>query len=106
MNSQSIPGWLHALSLVFMGVLLALIVVLVADFITADSDEVFAGVSVVIAAVLAVPLLVAFVLWVVGSFVRRRAPVVALTLVSASAVLGGLGLQTLGVWLLPIVNWS
>ena len=97
------PRWLHAVSLTFMGVLTTLVVLLVLGFLVSGPEENLAGVLLVIAALLAVPLLVALASWVAGVALRRRAPGVARILVVVSVVAGGLGMLLVMVWFLPEV---
>ncbi len=86
-----IPRWLHVVSLSAIGLLLVLVVVLILGFVTAGPEENLAFALVIIAGIVAIPLLVALGFWVAGFSLRRRSPGAALNLVTISAVVGGLG---------------
>ncbi len=91
-------------ALAFMAALLSLVVLLLVGFVTAGPEENLAGVLVILAGVLAIPLVVAGLAWTVGCSLRRRAPQAAYVLVVVSVVVGGLGMSLVALSFLPAVR--
>jgi len=86
--TRVIPRWLNALSLTSMGVLLALVLVFVFAFATAGGEDNLALVTLLVAGIIAIPLLAAALLWVTGTQLQHRYPRLALALVFASVIPG------------------
>jgi ABC-type transport system involved in cytochrome bd biosynthesis fused ATPase/permease subunit len=61
--TSRVPRWLHALALVLMGVLVTLVLALVLGYLTAGPGDNLAGVLLVLAALVAVPLLASLLAW-------------------------------------------
>ena len=99
--ARIVPRWLHALSLTFVGLLLALVLVLVVSYVTAGPEENLAGVALILAGIVAVPLVTSLLLWATGCALRRRFPGLALALVVASALVSGFGVLLVAGWILP-----
>ena len=103
--TRRVPQWLHALALVPMGVLATLVIGLVLSYFTADPGDDMAGVVLVYAVVIAVPLLAALFAWVTGSALHGRSPGLALALVVVSAGIGWLAVLFVAASLLiPVVD--
>jgi len=86
-----------------MSVLAVAVIVLVVAFVTAGREENLALVTLILAAVVAVPLLVAGGLWWAGIAVRTRSPELADALVVVSIVVGALDVLFVGWFLLASI---
>lgn len=84
-----------------MGLLLLLVLLLVLGYLAAGPGDNLAGVLLVLAGLIAVPLLISLLLWVTGNALRRQTPGPALFFVVASTVAGGLGVLLVAAWFLP-----
>ncbi len=99
--ASGIPGWLHALTFGLMTPLLAVVVFFVVGYANSGPGDNLAGVVLILAAVLAIPLVAAILLWGAGFAVRSRHPTLATGLVLGSAIAGGLGVLLLASMFLP-----
>ena len=99
--TAKIPRVWHAVSIACMGVLTVVVVLLVLGFAVSGPEDNLAGVLLVVAAVFAVPLLIALGAWSLGLVLQRRAPRAAFALVVASTVAGGFGVLLVAAWFLP-----
>lgn len=100
-----IPRWLHWLALAPMGLMLTVILLFILGFVTAGPEENLAGVLLILAAVIAVPLLATCAFWVAGYSLQHRRPGLALGLVATGAGVGVLSLLLLAsVWILPALG--
>ncbi len=96
--ASRVPRWLHALALVLIGVLMTLVLALVLGYLTAGPGDNLAGVLLVLAALIAVPLLASLLAWVTGSALQGRSPGLALALVVVSAGIGGFAVLLVAAW--------